>query len=552
MHSAVLLGHVATAAAAKSACGGLGTGLLTLGTSCVVTGAGHLLGGAVSSAASAASNGFLSTINNAIWGWVADAITNLGTLWLKVPSPSLDGSGSGGAVNTTGTPYLNTVLSYCMWGALAICIAGLIIAGVRLAMTTSRPGAQEEHVQGIGSVLFGTILVSGAFAAVAGLLSASPDTSGMNSTVAFLRVQTWWLVLAAAGVSVVYAGARMAWENRAEPGRQLFASLLRLLFILALGVPALAGIGHFVDAYSPSVVSMATNCNVGTSGDCFKHSVANMLGMTAWAGGGPATPSGTLMSTFTAIVLGLFAGLTSFIQMILMLARSFMLILLTGLVPVASAFTNTEWGMTWFKRFLSWTIAFMLYKPVAALIYAASFRLIGTPQFATSGLMQCLIGVAGLILSVFALPALMKLASPLSSAVAGGGGAAMGAIAAAAPAMGAVSIMSRSSSGAASGGGSSSTTSAPSGATPTPSGGMPGSSPAGSGGSPSGGAPSGAMPTGGAAAGGASAGGSAAAGGGAMAAAGGPVGVGVAAAQGAAQAAGNVARGAAEQAGGDA
>ena len=52
-----------------------------------------------------------------------------------------------------------------------------------------------------------------------------------------------------------------------------------------------------------------------------------------------------------------------------------MLILLLGVLPIAAAATNTEMGRGWFKQIIAWLLAFILYKPVAAIVYATAIRL---------------------------------------------------------------------------------------------------------------------------------------------------------------------------------
>jgi len=115
------------------------------------------------------------------------------------------------------------------------------------------------------------------------------------------------------------------------------------------------------------------------------------------------------------------------VQIVLMVVRSAMLILLLGVLPIAAAATNTEMGKGWFKRIISWLIAFILYKPVAALVYATAIKLTGaafeegerngplafTSQDPGEQIMNMVTGVTMLVLALFALPALMRFITPL-------------------------------------------------------------------------------------------------------------------------------------------
>ena len=101
----------------------------------------------------------------------------------------------------------------------------------------------------------------------------------------------------------------------------------------------------------------------------------------------------------------------------LMLVRGGMLVLLVGTLPLIAAFSNTEMGLQWFRKASAWLLAFALYKPAAAIIYAVAFDLAGQ-----QGALSLLDGVMMLLLAILALPALMRFLVPATSALAGGGG----------------------------------------------------------------------------------------------------------------------------------
>ena len=117
-------------------------------------------------------------------------------------------------------------------------------------------------------------------------------------------------------------------------------------------------------------------------------------------------------------MLGIIAFLATVIQIMLMLVRGGMLVLLVGTLPLVAAFSNTEMGMQWFRKASAWLVAFALYKPAAAIVYAVAFDLAGQP-----GALALLDGVMMLVLAILALPALLRFVVPATSALAGGGGA---------------------------------------------------------------------------------------------------------------------------------
>jgi hypothetical protein len=214
-----------------------------------------------------------------------------------------------------------------------------------------------------------------------------------GDTVSFMRSQVWYLVIAVATVSVIIAGMRMAWSHRGEPVRDLLKSLLTLVVVSGAGVAAVGLLTRAGDALAETFIDEA----VDRSGMGFAE---NLVAMVATPLGAQALP--------IIVVFGFAAVVTSFIQIVLMIVRNAMLILLAGVLPLAAAATNTEMGQAWFRRICGWLIAFIAYKPFAALIYAAAITLAGSQ----GDLIKMATGLTMMMLSVITLPALLRLVSP--------------------------------------------------------------------------------------------------------------------------------------------
>jgi hypothetical protein len=113
--------------------------------------------------------------------------------------------------------------------------------------------------------------------------------------------------------------------------------------------------------------------------------------------------------------------ITALVQLALMVVRYGMLVLLVGMLPLTAAATNTEMGMMWFKRAIGWLVGFIIYKPVAALIYATAIILIGGPpkvegaKEGTSDTLNMAMGITLMIVAVVALPAILRFVSPKPS-----------------------------------------------------------------------------------------------------------------------------------------
>lgn len=379
------------------------------------------------------------------------AAATLGTMWVNVGTPNLsvdlDSASANGQTTTAAgvsgldTGGIETVLGYVSWIALAVAIISIFILGGTVA-TRVRAGEGVAAVGRLGIVLSAVVLVSGATALISKFMPAGP-TNAAGATL-FLQSSLWWYMGVAAVASVIIGGARMIWEQRAEPGRETLKSLLTLIVVAGSGVTIVALLVQAADAFSIWVINGSLGCNV-LDGVCFQTEMGTLIVLTAM------TPLGALL----VIILGIIAILASVFQIVLMVARGGLLVILTGILPLAASATNTEMGKAWFKKCVGWLIAFILYKPAAAIVYAAAFQLAGSGVFVDdgSGLLSLLTGLMLMIIALFALPALMRFVTPMVGAVAGGGGAALAGAALGSLPSGAAAV-GRMASGSGSGGGS--------------------------------------------------------------------------------------------------
>lgn len=483
-------------------------------------GVGNLVSGATQNA--------LQQLVDNIMEAVGKAFAALGDIWTLIPTPTLTSSGAAdhnkSAVNAAGSAGFTEILGWVVWIALAICVMSLIAAGAILAVNHRR-GEANAHLGRLGTILAAVILISGASSLVAAVIPGM-GTSGATSAVGYIQDSLWWYVAGFAILSVIVAGLRMAWTQRMQPGKDLLQSLLTLVVVSSAGLTGIALAVAAADGFATWILGGATDQSFGTN-------ITTMLAMSV------SSPLGLI----PLLIVGTLAVIFSYVQIILMVIRGGMLVLLAGIFPIAASFTNTETGRAWFKKCSGWLIAFILYKPAAAIVYAAAFKLTGSNVFEDdgTGLVKILTGLSLMVMALVALPALMRFVAPMVSQAGGGGGA--GLVLAGAAGGAAAEIATGAIRKANSGGGRGSDDSS----TAT------GSKNTGSKSTPPTPTPKGA-PTGGstAATGGGGAAGGAAASGGAAAAAG-PVGAGIAVAQKVADVgvkAANAVKGAAEDAAG--
>jgi hypothetical protein len=246
-------------------------------------------------------------------------------------------------------------------------------------------------------------------------LTASPGGTTGSDPVLFLQNSLYFWTAALAVLSVLVGSAKMVIERRGAPLRDLVRSLATLIVVSGAGVAAVGLLTVAADQFSAWIIKNSTD---GTS---FNENITALLALSA------TSPIGSIM----IILLGLIAILASVMQIVLMIIRGGLLVILTGVFPTAAAFTNTEAGKGWFQKCTAWLIAFILYKPAAAIVYATAFQLSGSKIFGNVGdgkdfgsaLLTTVTGLALMIIALFAMPALMRFVTPMVGAVAGGGGA---------------------------------------------------------------------------------------------------------------------------------
>jgi type IV secretion system protein TrbL len=220
-------------------------------------------------------------------------------------------------------------------------------------------------------------------------------------------------VLAVSGavftLAILIAGIRMAWEQRARPLQELLKAMVLFVMVCGAGTATLQLLASWSDDFAIKVMTDVSGGDVqgAFSGLIMQGSTADDL-TRDWP-------------IFLELSISLGVLTASLIQVVLLLIRSAMLVLLAGTFPVAAAATNTEAGRAWFKKYCGWALAFIAYKPAAALVYAAAIKMTERDMLSSDNvLVQALTGVMMLMLAIVALPALLRFAVPVTSAVAGG------------------------------------------------------------------------------------------------------------------------------------
>jgi hypothetical protein len=235
----------------------------------------------------------------------------------------------------------------------------------------------------------------------------SPDVSNPAGI-----LQQWmlpFLILVATG-GILWQALLMILTRRGEP---LVNVLKGLAAVAAWGAVAVAGTNlllEFSDSYSSWVLAAGLDGNIDALAE-------RMLAMIA------ISPSVGLTLISSPLVM-----LAVVFQLVLLMFRNGAVIILTGLLQLAAAGSFTNGTSSWLRKLLSWHLALVFYKPMAATIYAIAFMLIGDGG---NALQTWLTGVGMLGMSIIALPAMLRFLNWTVGSVQNNGGGSLSMLAAA-------------------------------------------------------------------------------------------------------------------------
>ena len=242
----------------------------------------------------------------------------------------------------------------------------------------------------------------------------SPDLGEDGGPVAFLRGSTLWFTTFTAVLCLLVAAGHLAWQRRGEPARQALQGLLNLVVVSSAGVATVNLLAEAGDKFSVWIIDRSTGCRqISATGEPVASCVAEFEKRTS-----AMLALGEADSSFLVLIMAVLVIVGSVAQIALMIVRMAMLVILTGTLPLAAAASSTATGRVWFRRSVGWLLAFVLYKPAAAVVYAAAFSMSGQTQ--DNDVVSMVSGVVLIVLACFTLPALMRFAAPVVQAAVSG------------------------------------------------------------------------------------------------------------------------------------
>lgn len=235
------------------------------------------------------------------------------------------------------------------------------------------------------------IVMSGAL----GLFQASFTNIDSTDTESATQVSgdTRWIVVYLAVGSLLFAAIKMAIDRRGDSGTLALKGLMRVVVVSAVATSVINSFAILMEDYSSYLLASSIR-RLMNGIDCSDTVPAMVM-----------------------LIVGCLLIIAAIIQMILLWVRLGVMVLLMGTLPMAAAASMTEWGGTWWRKHLGWMVAWLLYKPAVGLVVYTGAVLIeqtGTNQVDTQ-----IAGMAMLLLSSIALPALLRLVVPATAALGG-------------------------------------------------------------------------------------------------------------------------------------
>lgn len=319
--------------------------------------------------AGAASDAALTPLANAIAKTTNQLVLVTVTGWLQMPSIRLSESGV----------YVTPDVSH---DGKKLANGGCIKPLPNATLSPQAPGA-DPPAAGDGS---------GGAAGDACSIDSPAVTQFASAKVQAVMISVGTLV---AVLLLIFQGMRTAFSRRGTHLMEALQGLMVMAVMATIGIVILDGLLVFSDVLTKEILQ-------GSLGDELNERVTAMLGLSvATLGPGPV------------ILFGLFVFTVGLVQLIMLFIRQAAIPVLAMLMPVAAAGqVGGQISRQWLIRLWTSLFAIVLYKPLAALIFAVGFLEVNHGQ----GFWEIVRGLTTLVLAIMALPTLVKIFQPIVGA----------------------------------------------------------------------------------------------------------------------------------------
>jgi hypothetical protein len=229
----------------------------------------------------------------------------------------------------------------------------------------------------------------------------------------------WYVGLVVLVGSVVWQGILLMYRRKPDPLINTGLGLLSFIGWSTLGTTAAVLLYQAGNALSSQVLDTTINRFADKIGSALDANVA--------------------VAVAAMFLLSIVLFFVAVIQWVLGFFRMGALVIVLALLPTAAAGQINEATKPWLRKVISWALSLILYQPIAAVVFAIGFVLLGDGDDVGT----VLTGMAVLVLAVLCMPVMLRFfdwggARFTSGGSGGGGSMALGALASVASGSGAV------------------------------------------------------------------------------------------------------------------
>ncbi|MFB7718218.1 hypothetical protein [Nocardia sp. NPDC056100] len=272
--------------------------------------------------------------------------------------------------------------------------------------------ALDKLADGFGGALASALRIAIAWWVTLPSPQLASSTGEPGPTLSSIREYTGGLQVLLMIAGILFAAARLAMAKRggvAGEAQESFLIFARAVFASMMFAALITTGTKAGDAFSNWVIFDATR------GD-LDGALSRLVDSDMRSGNG--------FGSGIMLVLSILGIISLLVQLVMLVMRQAVLIVVVAAIPMAAAAAGTGPGSQAYKRMLAWALAFVLWKPVGALVYAIAFTAAGNDSGGKPDTQVALLGLLLLLSVTVVLPALMRLIAPAVSTLGGGGGAA--------------------------------------------------------------------------------------------------------------------------------
>lgn len=239
----------------------------------------------------------------------------------------------------------------------------------------------------------------------------APAVSADSQAVFNIQESLWWYTGAIGILGILIALGRMVLSQDFKTLTSAAKPIVNIILVTGAYTAGIAGLSKAGDALAEWIMDRAAN--TAGSGEGLEALGAAIVLRAAIPAQGFAQHVGTFL------ILGLISLIGSIVLFGFMIFRDVTLLVMLAFLPSIAAATGSETGDQAFRKANGWLLALLLFKPVAATIFALGLTLMkdsGNFSGDEGSVMKALSGVVVILLASLSLPALVKFVVPAAAA----------------------------------------------------------------------------------------------------------------------------------------